>query len=349
MEKTSSASASSAGEGAAPIVLLTNPIDPDATDRLGSVASVVNLGDPGFEVINDAVRNADVVIVRRRIPPESLPNAHKLRALIRNGVGLDFIPVEAASEHRIAVVNTPGTNARSVAEAAMGMMLAGFRRISYKDRMIRRGEWASLRGGAFKESEISNKKLGLIGFGAIAQEIARIAHFGFDMQVAAATRSRRDGAPHVLQTTLNDVLRESDVIVLACPLTEATRGLIGTDEFAAMKRGAGIVNIARGAIIQETALAGALGRGHLSFAALDVLSEQPPSRCNPLLELQNVVLTPHTAGITKQAMRRMSELSVEETLRVLRSERPENLVNAEIWWQISERWSELPVLNKEIE
>lgn len=347
MEKTNSASASNVGEGAAPVVLLTDPIDSDATDRLGSVASVLHLGDPGFEAINDAVRNADIVIVRRPIPAEALPDAHKLRALIRNGVGLDFIPVEAASQQGIAVVNTPGTNARSVAEAAFGMMIAGFRRISYKDRMIRQGEWASLRVGAFAESEISGKKLGLVGFGAIAQEIARIAYFGFDMRVAAATRSQRDGPPHVLQTTLNDVLRESDVIVLACPLTEMTRGLIGTAEFAAMKPGTAIINIARGPIIQETALAEALGTGHLSFAALDVLSEQPPSQRNALLGLENVVLTPHTAGITKQAMRRMSELSVEEALRVLRSERPRNLVNADYWRQIAERWSNMPVLHSD--
>jgi D-3-phosphoglycerate dehydrogenase len=344
MKEPRSAPASSAGERAAPIVLLTDPIDSDATEPLSLVASVLHLGDPGFETITNAVRMADVVIVRRIIPAEALSDAHNLRALIRNGVGLDFIPVEVASQQGIAVVNTPGTNARSVAEAAVGMMLAGFRRISYKDRMIRQGHWASLRDGAFAESEISGKKLGLVGFGAIAQEIARIAHFGFDMQVTAATRSQRDGPPYVLQTALNEVLRKSDVIVIACPLTEVTRGIIGADEISAMKRGSAIVNIARGPIIQEAALAEALRAGHLRFAALDVLSKQPPSERDPILGLENVVLTPHTAGITKQAMQRMSALSVEEALRVLRSERPRNLVNAGSWRQIAERWSKMPVL-----
>ena len=345
MKMPHSALASSAGGRAAPIVLLTDPIDSDAAEPLSSVASVVHLGEPSYETITDAVRKADVVIVRRIVPAEALLEAQNLRALIRNGVGLDFIPVEMASQQGIAVVNTPGTNAKSVAEAAVGMMLAGSRRISYKDRMIRQGQWGSLRDGAFAESEISGKQLGLIGFGAIAQEIARIAHFGFDMQVVAATRSQRDGPPYVLQTTLNELLRESNVVVIACPLTEATRGMIGAGEISVMKRGSAIVNVGRGPIIQEVALAEALRADRLSFAALDVLAEQPPSKCNPLLGLENVVLTPHTAGITKQAMRRMSELSVEEALRVLRSERPKNLVNSGSWRQIAERWSKMSDLH----
>lgn len=334
--------ASRVAEETAPIVLLTDPIDADATIPLRKVASVIQLGEPGYVDIADAVQKAHVVIVRRDIPSDALPGAHNLRALIRNGVGLDFIPVKAASDLGIAVVNTPGVNAKSVAEAAIGMMLAGSRRIALKDRMIRQGEWSSLREGAVRENEISGKHLGLIGYGAIAQEIARMAHFGFTMRVAAVSRSPGDRPDHVMQATLDEVLQKSDVIIVACPLTDETRGMIGRDAIAMMKPGAAIINIARGAVIQEDALLEALQSGHLDFAALDVLAEQPPAD-NPLLCLDNVVLTPHTAGITQQAMRRMSALSIEETLRVLRSERPMNLVNPSHWDRISLRWRNSPI------
>lgn len=323
-----------------PVVLLTDPIDPAAVTPLRAIAAVVTLGEHGFETLERAMPKADVVIVRRSIPPGTLAIATRLRALIRNGVGLDFIPVDEASAQGIAVVNTPGVNARSVAEASIGLMLAGFRRLALKDRMIREGQWQDLRQAAFQEREISGMKLGLVGYGAIAREIARIAHFGFDMEVSAVSRSMRKDTAIARAASLDDILRLSDVVVLACPLTDETRGLIDAAALARMKCGAGLINIARGPVIDEAALVAALRSDHLAFAALDVFDQQPPRASSPLFEMQNVVMSPHTAGITREAMRRMSDLSVDEAMRVLRMERPANLVNAEAWGRITARWQE---------
>lgn len=324
-----------------PIVLLTDPIDAGALVPLEGVASIVQLGEPGWEDIVRSVRRATIVVVRRQIPEEALADARHLRALIRNGVGLDFIPVDAASRMAVAVVNTPGANARAVAEAVMGMILAGSRRLSLKDRRVREGHWAELREAAFGEQEIRGKTLGLVGFGAIAREVARIAHFGFDMSVIAASRSGKDGLPYVELAALPTVLSRADILVLACPLTDETRGMIGPHELAQMKVGAGIVNIARGPIIDEIALAAALSSGHLSFASLDVFCEQPLPDDHPFRELDTCVITPHTAGITEQAMARMSVMAVEEACRVLNGERPRNLVNTKSWSTIQDRWRTL--------
>jgi len=326
------------GRPTMPIVLLTDPIDSVAIAPLKAIATVVTLGEPGFETFDRAMPKAEVVIVRRNIPPETLASATRLRALIRNGVGLDFIPVELASRQGIAVVNTPGVNARSVAEASIGLMLAGFRGLAHKDRMIRVGQWQDLRQAAFHEREISGMKLGLVGYGAIAREIARIAHFGFGMEVSAVSRSGHTETAIARATNLDDVLSSSDVIILACPLNDQTRGMIDGAALARMKRGAALINIARGPVVDEAALIAALRTKHLAFAALDVFDQQPPHAQNPLLALENVVMSPHTAGITREAMRRMSDLSVEEAMRVLKLERPINLVNPDAWEQITARW-----------
>lgn len=338
MSKRTIKASCSSGSPNRPVILLTDPIDPGAVERLSLSAAVASLGDPGFEEIGPSICKSDIVIVRRKIPPHCLHKADRLKALIRHGVGLDFIPVQAASELGIAVVNTPGTNATSVAEASLGMMLSGYRRIAFKDRLIRNGRWNELRNQAFSEQEISGKRLGVVGLGSIGREIARIAHFGFGMAITAVIRSHRSVPSHIRVASLQDALRESDVLVLACPLTSETMGMIGAEELAAMKAGSAIVNIARGAIVQEPALIEALASGHLAFAALDVFEQQPLDQESQLLQLDNVVLTPHTAGITAQAVRNMSRIASEEAIRILNFDRPVNLVNATAWQAIAARW-----------
>ena len=323
-----------------PVVLLTDPIDGAAAISLAAYAKVVPLSDAELA---DAMREAAVVIVRRWIPPQAIAGALRLRALVRHGVGLDFIPVDAASELGIAVTNTPGANATSVAEATIGLMLAGARRIALKDRHIRQGGWTALRDGAFEETEITGKSLGLVGFGAIGKAIARIASLGFGMRVLATRRrpAAEDSPPGVLFTSLENVLAEADVLVLACPLTEETRGLIGAREIARMRPGSAIVNIARGAIIDEFALFAALDAGHLAYAGLDVLAIQPPPARSPLLHCDRVVLTPHTAGISTEAVARMSSIAADDVARILAFKRPRHLVNADAWATIDQRWQSL--------
>ncbi|GMG84274.1 NAD(P)-dependent oxidoreductase [Paralimibaculum aggregatum] len=319
-----------------PVVLLTDPIDPGETERLRRAADVRLLTDGG--ALAREMAAADIVVVRRSIPEAAIAAAPRLRALIRHGAGLDFIPVEAASAAGIAVVNTPDTNAVSVAEHVFGMILALRRAIAANDRGIREGEWQGLRAGALRSREISGSTLGLVGFGSIGQAVGRIAAEGFGMTVLAARRRAAGGPDWVRFLSLDEMIPAADILVLACPLTPETAGLLSAERIGAMRPGSLLVNIARGPVADETALAAALAEGRIGGAALDVFAAQPLRESSPLREAPNTLLSPHVAGLTVESMRRMSAAAVEDALRVLDGQRPRHLVNDRAWPEIAERW-----------
>ncbi|WP_119461242.1 NAD(P)-dependent oxidoreductase [Rhodospirillaceae bacterium SYSU D60014] len=321
-----------------PTILLTDPIDPGETDRLFKAGAIRRLSGDTAAELEDAVRAADVVIVRRQLPSGILASCPRLLGLVRHGVGLDFIPVDEASALGIAVTNTPDVNALSVAEHAVGLMLAAWRGIARSDREVRAGNWSAMRALAPLNRELSGSQLGIVGFGAIGQEVARICHFGFGMTITVARRSRSQDLDWVAFRSLEEVIRTSDVLVVACPLTEETTGLIDGRLIAMMRDGVLIVNVARGAIIDEASLSEAVARKRI-MAALDVFAKQPLPPNDPLTELEGIVLSPHVAGITRESMARMSRTAVDDTLRILRGERPRHLVNAHAWHQIRERWT----------
>lgn len=324
------------------IALITDPIDPAAITRLQQVAEVRLLADAQVGSLEEEIGTANIVIVRRPISAALLPGAPSLRALIRHGVGLDFIPVDAASAAGIAVTNTPDTNAQSVAEHVFGMVLALQRRIARHDPLIRAGEWHALRADAPLLREIASTTLGIIGFGSIGKAVARIGHFGFGMHVMAARRTPCETPEWVEHSSIEEIASVAQVLVIACPLTHKTEGMIDAQLIGSMSPDAIIVNIARGSIIDEAALAAALDERRIAGAALDVFSQQPLPPNSPLLSCANVLLSPHTAGITRESMRRMSDVAVSDALQVLRGERPRNLVNTDAWQQIAGRWKQLP-------
>lgn len=314
-----------------PKVLLTNPIDPCGTQIIESAADIVLAPDAKHETLYRLVADADVLVVRAFLPADLLEHPNRLRGIVRHGVGLDMIPMEAANAHAMPVANVPGSNAEAVAEYAITSFLLLVRQIHKMDQELRTLDWTTSRNRADAATELFGKTLGVVGVGSVGRRVAEICHLAFGMRVLGHQR-RLDALPeYVAGVSVDELFRESDFIFLSCPLTPETRHLVNKERIGLMKPTAFIVNAARGPVIDDGALVAALREKRIGGAALDVYDEHPVRRDHPLLELENVVLTPHAAGLTQESMRRMSQGAAEEVLRLLAGERPQSLVNPEIW------------------
>ena len=289
--------------------------------RAASALDAATLAEEGAE--------ADIVIVRANIPPELFARQKRLRAAIRHGAGLDMIPLEAATAAGVLVANVPGANALTVGEYVIFASLALTRRFRMIDGDLRRAGWFAGRAHAERAGEITGLTMGIIGMGHIGQAIAAMAQHGFGMRVLAHTRRNTGFPKEVIAVTFDDLLAESDIVVLACPLTSETRGMIGAPQLAMLKRNALLINVSRGPVVVEADLIAALESGHLGGAALDVFSTQPLPPDHPFFGFENVILTPHLAGITEEAMERMGTVVAQETIRILAGSLPVNLVNPE--------------------
>lgn len=308
---------------------------------LAGVAEIVVAPDPGAETLKRLVGNADVLVVRTHLPADLFDRPHRLLGVVRHGTGLDMIPVQAATAQALPVANVPGVNAEAVAEYCFGSLLTLVRQLHTMDRELRSVGWIEARRRTEATLELAGRTLGIVGVGAIGQRIAEIAHHGFGMQVIGYQR-RLDALPAFIKPAPLDTLFSScDFVTLNCPLTPETRHVLDERRLRLMKPHAIVVNAARGAVIDELALARALREGWIAGAALDVFGEQPLARDHPFLGLTNVLLTPHAAGLTQESSRRMSEGTAREVLRLLAGERPENLANPEIWDQAIERRAKL--------
>lgn len=311
-----------------PRVLLTGPMAPEGERLIAEVAEVVLAPDAQPDTLRRLVADADVLVVRSALPADLLDHAPRLRGIVRHGVGVDMIPMAAANARRIPVANVPGSNRHAVAEHAIGAIALLRRHTARMDALLRSAGWDSSRALADAAGELHDQVLGIIGVGEVGARIAEIAHHGYGMRVLGHQR-RLDALPSFVQGAgLDDLLARSDAVVLACPLTDATRGLLDARRIALMPRHAVLVNVARGAVIVEDALLAALRDKRIGGAALDVYTTQPLPAGHPLLALDNVLLTPHAAGLTVQSMNRMSLGTAEEVRRILAGQLPRHLVNA---------------------
>ncbi|MGB3244729.1 MAG: NAD(P)-dependent oxidoreductase, partial [Sulfitobacter sp.] len=179
--------------------------------------------------------------------------------------------------------------------------------------------------------ELSGRTVGILGVGNIGRKVAAMATHGFGCKIIAHTRTPANLPRGIESVSLDKLLMQSDTLVLTCPLTDQTQGIINRAAIAKMKPGAIIINVSRGAVTDEAALADALASGHLGGAAIDVFSMQPLPADHPFYALSNVILTPHMAGITEESMLRMGQGVVAETTRILAGEKPENFCNPEVW------------------
>jgi phosphoglycerate dehydrogenase-like enzyme len=235
--------------------------------------------------------------------------APRLRAMARAGAGFENIPVESARRRGVPVLITPEANSRTVAEHVFALALAVLRQIPSWERRVRAGEPdLALRREGELSRDLSGKTLGIIGMGRIGTEVARMGRAGFLMAVLAFHPRRGDDEIRALgaepTASLDDLLRRSDVVAVQVPLTEQTRGMLGAAEFARMKPEAILVNVSRGGVVDETALAEAIAAGRIAGAGIDVWQGKVPRPGNPLLALDRVVASPHRAGRTEEAQRR---------------------------------------------
>jgi len=307
-----------------PRVLIFEAIHPAALAWLRERAEVAFAPDLREEALLPLVVAVDGIVIRAngRVTDRLLAHAPRLRVVGRHGVGLDNVDLDACTRRGIWVVYTPLANVEAVAEHAVGLMLAVAKRIVEGDRAVRAGEFAAARHRLVGQ-ELYGQTLGIAGFGRIGQRVAEICRAAFAMPVMFADLlsheevAARLGAQRV---PLDELLARSDVISLHLPLTPQTRHLIDGPALARMKPGAILINTARGAVVDETALLAALRDGRLA-AGLDVFADEPLPPGNPLPMLPNVVLTPHCASHTEGALLAMA-MVVEDVVRVLHGEAP---------------------------
>ncbi|MFG1238283.1 hydroxyacid dehydrogenase [Xanthobacter autotrophicus DSM 597] len=309
-----------------PIVFATNALHPDGAALLEGVAEIVVGPDTSDDTLRRLTRAADAVIVRAKLPDDVFEGAERVRGVVRHGVGLDFIPVAAATARGIPVANLPGSNTQTVAEYVFSALFHLRRPLARVDARLRADGWNPARAVGDTTREIAGSTLGIIGLGAIGQRVAAIARAGFGMRVIGASRS--GGAVEGIEVVdLEALFAQSDAVVIACPLTPQTRGLVDGRLLARMKPDAVLINPARGPIVDTQALLTALKAGWIGGAATDVYDSHPVPPDSPLFALPNLLMTPHLAGITATSMRAMSIGAAEEVLRILKGGEPRNLVN----------------------
>jgi D-3-phosphoglycerate dehydrogenase / 2-oxoglutarate reductase len=247
-----------------------------------------------------------------------IESAPRLKGIVKYGVGIDAIDIEAAKARRIPVVNVPEYAERTVAEGAFTLMLALAKRLAPMHAAMRRDGWL-WPGAAWLASDIAGKTLGLVGVGRIGRSMAQMAGAGFQARVlgfdpyVAAEQMRASGVEK--RENLQAMLAECDFVSIHCVLNQSTRGLIGERELACMKPGAVLINVARGAIVDEAALMRALQARRLGGAGLDVYSKEPLTRAghplSALFEMDNVILTPHLTFFTREAMQRLEDETLQ--------------------------------------
>lgn len=326
-----------------PLVVLAGPIHPDGKALLETGARVVVCDDETEAGLVRAAAEAHGILfrIKPRCTESLMAACKKLRVVGRHGVGLDTVDIPAATRLGVAVVHAPGSNSQAVAEHALMLMLACVKRALVIDRMTRAGDWSGKRlTGNVGNTELAGKTLGIVGVGNIGRRVAKFAGalgmrvLAYDKYVPDDEVLRRGAQP---VKSLEALLPQVDVLTCHTPLTPETKHMINEKTLGLMKPGGIFINTSRGPVQEEHALFEALTRGRLAGAGLDVWEEEPTPRDNPLLNLENVVCSSHIAGVTLEANRQMATQVSSEMLRVLRGERPQVLVNPDVWPRLGQR------------
>ncbi len=301
-------------------VLVAAPLHEKAIEVLEKAGfEVVYEEYPDKEKLIELAKDVEAIIVRSKpkVTKRVIEAAPKLKVIGRAGVGLDNIDLDAAKERGIKVVNSPAASSRSVAELVFGLLFAVARKIAFADRKMREGVWAKKQCMGI---ELEGKTIGVIGFGRIGYNVAKIAN-AFGMRVLLydpypnEERAREVGGTFA---SLEDLLKESDVVTLHVPLVDATYHLINEERLKLMKPTAILINAARGAVVDNNALVKALQEGWIAGAGLDVYEEEPLPKDHPLTRLDNVVLTPHIGASTEEAQMRAGVQVAEQIVEILK-------------------------------
>jgi D-3-phosphoglycerate dehydrogenase len=311
-------------------VLLMDPIALEGEKLLREQANVIHSPDSAPETIRRLAKDADGIIIRSKLPDDIFEAAPRVKAVAIHGTGTDLVPLEEANKYGVMVANLPGVNAQSVAEYCVMAMLMLARNIVAITAAMRSEPWDEARKRGIGSMELEGRTVGIIGVGEIGRRVAKICRHGLGMKVLGTQRRMNRLPPDAHGVPLEVLLRESDVVVVACPLTPETRHLINEKTLQHMKQTAWIINVGRGAVIDEESLVHFLQNKKIQGAMLDVYETYRLPREHELFKLDNVILTPHLAGVTVAARGRASVAAAAEMLRMLAGERPLNLVNPDV-------------------
>ena len=283
------------------------------------------VADYSDEKFAETILDYDALIIgAHKFPPELMEKCCKLKIIAKHGAGLDNIPLEKAKELGITVTNVPAMNANAVADLAVGLMLSLCRGLALSDRRVRAGEWKSYIG-----KDLFAKTLGLVGFGNIAKNVARRAH-GFSMPVLAydpyVKEVPEEFKDYVTLCSLEDVIQKADVVSIHVPLTPETKYMFNKESMHRMKEGAFLINTSRGGIVNEADLYEVCREGHLGGAAMDVTEKEPMDPEDPLLSLDNVVVTPHIGMYSFEAVNVVSLVCAKNVTAKLSGDTPDYIV-----------------------
>lgn len=322
--------------GSAALIGYDEPFNPpqwiEATFREADVAfRIRNCRSP--QEVMEFAKDTQILLTssaRKLVTAEILDNL-SCKAVVRIGSGTDCIDVSAATAHGILVLNTPEALAEEVSDHTAALLLSCVRRIANQDHQMRKGQWRSI--SPVSVPRLKGKTLGLIGFGRIAQMLANklkgfnLVYLVFDPYIESQL-AKEHGARLV---SLDELLRESDFVSVHVPLSKETHHLISEREFALMKPQAVFINTARGAVVDQGALELALREGRIAAAGLDVFEQEPLPDDDPLIGLDNITLTPHTAALSDQVMDSLYRAGAEVTFELLRGNMPGSVLNPEVW------------------
>jgi D-3-phosphoglycerate dehydrogenase / 2-oxoglutarate reductase len=281
----------------------------------------------------------DEIAPKYHVTRELLARMPNLLVVSTNGAGYDTVDVKACTAAGVLVVNQTGGNREAVAQHVLGMMLCLAKRVVETDRALRRGTLGDR--NLFMGRELQGRTIGIVGLGNVGRRIAEMCRF-FGMQVLAYDpylSAETIAARNAVKVELDELLRRSDFVSANCPLTDETRAMFGAREFALMQPHAYFITSCRGFIHDEAALLAALKEKRIAGAGLDVWDKEPPGAAHPLLQLDNVIATPHTAGLTPEARTKMGRIAAEQLLDCLDGKRPPRLVNPEVWPAYADRFA----------
>lgn len=294
----------------------SGPLDPtqqDVLDMLSKAHGIIGSGLP--------------------ITPELLDAAPALEVISTISVGYDSIPVDELTKRGIMLCNTPDVLTETTADTGFALVMASARRVTELAEWVKAGNWKASLGPDHFGNDVHGKTLGMIGFGRIGQAVARRGALGFGMSILysnASPKPEREAELGAKRCELNELLEKSDFVCVTVPLTAETKHLIGADEFARMKSSGIFINIARGKVVDESALIDALEKGTIKAAGLDVFEQEPLPATSPLLNMTNVVALPHIGSATHETRQAMAQRAVDNIRLALQGKPPINLVNEDV-------------------
>lgn len=303
--------------------VMTQAVCPEGMKLLDGVSQVYVADNQDPNNYLDQMQDADALIVRiAKCDGHAIEHSPNLKVIGRTGVGYDTVDVKKATELGIPVVITPGANNRSVAEHAVAMMFALSKNLVQAQNEMCAGNW-EIRGTG-KAFELEGKTVGVIGMGAIGRETAKICQ-GCGMKVAGydpfMSREKIEALGAKYYADYRELLKTADIITIHVPLTEETRNMIAKEQLASMKKTALIINCSRGGIINESDLVQALREGVIAGAGTDVYCNEPPKTDDPLLNCPNLIVSPHSAAQTREAVIKMAQMCINGCLAVCRGEK----------------------------